>query len=1224
MRKILHVKDLLRTACRIFGTGLKIAAAVALLVHVHTASAQSDKRFSLQIRNAYLDELFLKIEKQSSYSFVYDVDDLRSLGRKDFRCVGAELREILDRCFTGTPLTYRIESGHVVISRRDGTVGQEADPSIARIEIRGTVTDQAREPLAGVNVHAKGSSQGTVTDAAGRYSLQARFTPDELKELKIVYSFVGMEPREVAWTGQKSIDIILKEAVGQIAEVVVQTGYQTIDRRKNTSAITTIKAQDILIPGVVTIDQMLEGRVPGMTFMQNSGQVGVAPKLRIRGTSTILGSQEPLWVIDGIPQSDPVNVDPSQLNDLDFVNLLGNAISGINPEDIEQIDILKDAAATAIYGTRAANGVIVVTTKKGKAGPPEVSYSASVSFASRPRYTDKFVNMMDSRERVAFSRQLIESNVAYPHVQSWVGYEAAIKDYWEDRISFQEMQRRVSRAESLNTDWFDLLTQNSWSHKHTVSLSGGSSTMKYYVSLGLNDARGNVRGERDKTYTANANLSANFGRFGFRFGLNASSQDKDYTPSSVNVLGYAYNTSRALEAYDEDGSRHTYLKTDAGGKESVEFNILNELDNTWQKIKTSTTSFNATLDYRILEGLKAGVTLSYSRDHTSDQSYFGADSYRGQYLRQATLAPEFSLMPSGGELLNNSVDREAYMVRAQVEYNAALGSNGDHGLSAMLGGEISSNRYTGWSQTYRGYEPDRGRAMNEFDRETYINYYQWLQSDRYARGVSTLSLTNLASAYFTVSYDYKNRYLLNANIRIDGSNQFGSRANEKILPVWSFSGRWNAKEDVLGRARWVDALSLQASVGIQGNMLSSESSEIIIRRGPIDAAFNEYGSTLENYPNPDLNWEKTTSTNVMLDFSLLKGRIVGNVNYFYKKTKDAFLSKTISGINGTSSHTVNSGTIENQGLELSFSFTPVNRISRNRPNGFRWTISPSLSRVMNELHTNDGTTDRTSRNEFTYRDYLNGSIEIPGRALNSFYSYRFAGLSGIDGRPQFHNMGSDNEARYNTMSKDEVFQQVMVYSGCRMPTIQGSIINSFSYQRFTLSVNLAYSLGSKIRLLSMYPNVSGAGGTIAPQPEENVRREFKERWINPGDERRTKIPGILNGAAFNETLGSSNWWYNKPYAFADNIWQMYDNSDLRVASGDYLRLQSLSLRYNIPGHVCRKMFLKTAYVGFTATNLFVICDSRLKGQDPTTQSGSSTTLNMSYRPTYSFNLNISF
>ena len=1223
MKKIRLGRDVPQKSLAFFRTCLKAAFLFLLFAAHPAASAQNgEQRFSLKIENAYLNELFLLIEKQSDYSFVYDADDVRALGKKNFRCVNSKLTDILDKCFDQTPLKYKIDAKHVIISRRDGSV--RGGVISENVTVTGLVTDAGREPLAGVSVMVKGHSFGTSTDAAGRYTLRAQLSPEELREMVVVYSFVGMETREVKYTGQKHINIILKEKAGEIGAVVVQTGYQTIDRRKNTSAITSIKAQDILIPGAVTIDQMLEGRVPGMTFMQNSGQVGVAPKLRIRGTSTILGSQEPLWVIDGIPQSDPVNVDPSQLNDLDFVNLLGNAISGVNPEDIEQIDILKDAAATAIYGTRAANGVIVVTTKKGKAGPPQVNYSASVTFARRPHYGDKFVNMMDSRERVAFSRQLIESNVAYPYVQSWVGYEAAIKDYWEDRISFSEMRRRVSRAESLNTDWFDLLTRNSWSQKHTVSLSGGSSTMKYYVSLGLNDARGNIRGEKDKTYTANANLTANFGRFGFRFGMNASTQDKDYTPSSVNVLGYAYNTSRALEAYNEDGTRHTYLKPDYTGKNTVNFNILDELDNTWQEIRTTTASFNTTLDYRILEGLKAGVTLSYSMDHTGDQSYFGANSYRGQYLSAGGPENVLSMMPSGGELLDNSVDRRAYMIRAQIDYNTTLDKDGDHSLSAALGGEISSNRYTSWSQTYRGYEPGRGRSMNEFDRETYDEYYRWLQTDRTAKGVRSISLTNLASAYLTVSYDYKNRYMLNANMRIDGSNQFGSRANEKILPVWSFSGRWNIKNDLMERSRWLDALSLQASVGIQGNMLSSESSEIIIRRGPINSAFNEYGSTVASYPNPDLRWEKTTSTNLMLDFSLFGGRIVGNVNYFYKKTKDAFLPKIISSVNGPTSYTVNSGTIQNQGLELSFSFTPINRITRERPNGFRWTIAPQLSRVMNELHSSDGATDRTSRNEFTYDDYLNGSIEIPGRSLNSFYSYRFAGLDGTDGRPLFHNIGSDKEALYNTMSKDEVFQQVMVYSGRRVPVIQGSILNSFSWMRFTLSVNLAYSLGSKVRLLSMYPNVSGAGGTIAPQPEENVRKEFGGRWMKPGDEARTNIPGVLSGSAFENTLGAGNWWYNKPYVFADNIWQMYDNSDLRVASGDYLRLQSLSLRYNIPQPICNRLRLKTAYVGFAATNLFVICDSKLKGQDPTTQSGSSTVLNMSYRPTYSFNLNISF
>lgn len=198
------------------------------------------------------------------------------------------------------------------------------------------------------------------------------------------------------------MNIVMEEDVEQMEEVVI-TGYQKIDKRHLTSAVTTLKADDINVAGVSTIDKMLEGHVPGMIFMQNSGQVGAAPKLRIRGSSTVLGTREPLWVLDGIILQDPVNVDPSQINDLDFVNLLGNAISGLNPDDIEQIDVLKDASATALYGTRAANGVIVITTKKGKIGPPSITYSFTGSLSRRPRYTDREVNVMNSKERIAFS-----------------------------------------------------------------------------------------------------------------------------------------------------------------------------------------------------------------------------------------------------------------------------------------------------------------------------------------------------------------------------------------------------------------------------------------------------------------------------------------------------------------------------------------------------------------------------------------------------------------------------------------------------------------------------------------------------------------------------------------------------------------------------------------------------------------------------------------------------
>ena len=300
--------------------------------------------------------------------------------------------------------------------------------------LTGVVLGQERDTLPGVNVLIKGSTRGVITDVHGKFILPL---PEKTDGLIICFSFIGKKPKEIKFTGQTDLKVIMEDDTQEIDEVVI-TGYQKIEKRHLTSSVTTLKMDDIMMPGITTIDKMLEGRVPGMIFMQNSGQVGAAPRLRIRGTSTILGTQEPLWVLDGIPLTDPVNVDPEQINDLDFVNLLGNAISGLNPNDIEQIDVLKDASATALYGTRAANGVIVITTKQGKPGPPTVSYGFVGTYKRRSRYSDRNVNVMDAVERIDYSREAIEKGLSYSNISSWVGYESALMDYYSGKIPYEE------------------------------------------------------------------------------------------------------------------------------------------------------------------------------------------------------------------------------------------------------------------------------------------------------------------------------------------------------------------------------------------------------------------------------------------------------------------------------------------------------------------------------------------------------------------------------------------------------------------------------------------------------------------------------------------------------------------------------------------------------------------------------------------------------------------
>lgn len=1200
-----------------------------LMLSVVCVKTYAQKRINLQLTNSSLLYVLDVLQEQSGFSFLFSSEDVRGVEGVTVNLKDVDLEEALKQVLKGTSIRYEINNGVVVFQKK---IIPQRTAQLKNKEITGWVTDRKKIPIEGVNVVVKGRNIGTTTNKEGKFSLQFA----TLNDFVLEFSFLGMKKQEVKYVGRDTIRVMMEDEVHEMEEVtVVSTGYQKIDARKLTSAVTTVKAAEVVMPGLSTIDQMLEGYVPGMVFMSNSNTIGAVPRIRIRGTSTILGNQEPLWVVDGIVYSDPVNFDPEQLNDLDFVNLLGNAISGINPEDIDQIDVLKDASATAIYGARAANGVIVITTKKGKIGPPQVSYSFSGTFGRRPHYSDRSVNMMNSKERIAYSRELMEQHQTYGHINSWVGYEGAMHDYLTGKTTFEEMQSQVSYYEKLNTDWFKILTQNTFTNKHTVSVSGGSSVLRYYASAGLQDVQGYVKGENNKTYSANINLTANFKRFTMRFGMNASVQNRKYTPTELNVLNYAYNTSRAIPAYGEDGEPYYYYKFYSRGDADVSnrlgFNILNEMENSSQKYKTYATTLTASLDYKILESLKFGATLSYSTGSTNQELYYNEKTYRAGTLRGEGenvmgTANFDNLMPYGGELTETKTTKNSYTLRGQFSYNKDLGTDEKHNISIALGGELSSMEYQNLNQIYRGYMPDRGKGMANFDPNVYGGYYNWYYTTAAARGIHSEELTNIVSGYITASYDYDNRYMLNVNARADASNQFGSRSNEKVLPIWSFSGRWNAKKDVLPNVSWLSNLSLRASLGLQGNMLSSQSSKLIITRDGEVNANNEYLSTIYSFPNPDLKWEKTISTNFMLDFGFLKNRITGSVAYYHKKTKDAFLTKKISTINGRNSYVVNRGSIQNSGVELSLNFLAIDRTSQSDPNGFRWTIVPEFGETLNKLMNK--VSGKTLKDEFTYKDFLNGRIEIPGKPLNSFYSYRFTGLSREDGRPTFYGMDEEQfRKQFEGMSKDEIYMTVMDYSGNRVPVFQGSLRNTFSYKRFTLAVNMVYSFGTKIRLLSLYPNVSASYGTIAPQPENNVRRELLKRWKNPGDENYTNIPGTLSGTAFTQTLAEStsiNWWKDAAFRFADNIWQMYDNSDVRVVSGDYMRLQSLSLRYAFPPAWLKKFGVNTASVGFYTTNLFTLCSKKLKGQDPATQTGSSSSINMSNRPTFSLSFNVAF
>ncbi len=1162
-----------------------------LMASLQAVCAQN-VRVTLHLQDADFEEFITRIKQQTRYTFFYNDQVAKAVEPITVNRENALLEEVLRESLSPKGFDFSIEDRTVIIRNTQTPQAPETK------EIKGRVSDSQGSPLPGVTVMLKGTGLGVVTDAEGNYLLRL----PEAEDIRLLFSFVGMKTQEVVYAGQQEINVTLHEEQTQMDEVVV-TGYQVVDRRKNTSAVTSVKAEDVMRPGVTSIDQMLEGQIPDLMFTSNSGEVGVVPKLRIRGTSTLIGNREPLWVIDGIVQQDPVNISPEELNNPDYINRIGNAIAGLNPQDIERLDVLKDAAATALYGAKAANGVIVITTKKGHVGKPLITYNTNLSYKVRPHYTDRKIDLMNSKERMEFSKYLVNSNYRFPDGMNMVGYEGLAAQLYAGQISHDEFARRVQYLEALNTDWFDLLTENAFSHQHTVSISGGSEQVRYYSSVGYAKDNDVIKGNNNERYTVALNLNADLSpRISTSLGINGNISSRSYTQDEIAPLDYAYKTSRTIPAYDEEG-KYAFYQRSKSSLNKYNFNILNEIENSSYEQEGTAFNFNLTLNAKFTDYLNASVIGSYGTSTTDIEGWWGEKSFHAAELRQSEYgtAPakgkdSKSTLPFGGELNSKSYRNNNYMVRVQLNLNKYFGEDDRHNLTGGLGYEISSTKYKAMESTFRGYYRDRGKQFSITPLDDYPAYKKWLEEHAYPSIKD--DLTNLLSAYATLSYSYGNRFTVNANARIDGSNKFGDQSNDKLLPIWSVSANYNLSDHAWCRRDWIDFLTLKLSFGYQGNMLEGQSPVMIINQKPIDQLYNELVSELAVYPNPNLRWEKTSSLNSGLAFSVLDRRIQMEASYYYKRTKDAFLSKTISSVNGMSEYVVNSGTLTNSGFSLAATLVPV------EIRDFKWILATSYSRIFNKMETLPGA------NEYELNNFLNGTALVKGKPVGTFYSYKFIGLSPKDGSPLFDDMG-ERRADLENLTKYDVYTTVLTPTGSREPTMSGNLSNTFTYKNWRLNMNLAYSLGSKVRMFQLFT------GTFIP--EQNVTKEFVNRWQKPGDERHTDIP---NPDCYEPHWSSGGSFTGKIPLIASNNQDMYNYGDHRVVSGNYLKCSTLSLTYEFPTELLQRWKLSRLALSLSGTNLFTVCSPKLKGQTP--QQSGFAKVELTDRPAYTFGLNISF
>lgn len=1158
-------------------------------LQVNAVVKSQETLLNVNVARVSLVEVLKMIESKSDYTCLYSHEDVAKVDNLTVELKNATVREILDVCLKGTRLGYKIVDQTIVI--RNLSEMEQKNGEIKQRTITGKVTDKSGAPLPGVTVMIKGLSVGTATDVTGSYKLAI---PQEEKDFILQFSFVGMKTQEVKYVGKDTINVVLEEEVNTMDEVVI-TGYQRIDKRKNASSVISVKGSELQEGAAISIDNMLQGKLAGVNIINPTSTPGAAPKVRIRGASSISGNREPVWVVDGIILEDPVPISAEELNSLDNVNLIGNAIASINPEDIDRIDVLKDASATAIYGVKAANGVIVITTKKGKYGKPSVHYSGNVGISLRPSYNN--LNRMNSKERIDVSKEIEERGLTFGIKPSNIGYEGALYDLYAKRITQKQFVDRVYDLEKVNTDWYDELFRTDVSHKHSLSISGGSEFVNYYFSAGYANTNAVVKGSDVESCNALLKLNLELSKkLNVGLSLRAYAATKKYLHGSIDPYGYAYNTSRAIPAYNEDGSYLFYNKTE-GYETILNYNILNERDNTGRKIKNQTIDFMVDVNYKILSGLTFSGVFSLSKANTKDSEWANEKSYYITDLRGVNYGDELPTdrnfvetgcrLPYGGELKNDNTLSSTYTVRAGFNYFKRLHET--HEIDVNVGSEARSVKYDGISTVQRGYLPDRGKKFVAINAAEWPLYNEWLMANP---DVVVDRLTNVVSFYGTFTYTYDDRYTANFNIRTDGSNKFGQDKSTKFLPVWSAAVRWNIHNEMFfSNIQWMNLLALKGSYGVQGNVHSDQTPNLIVSMSGMDDVSKEYISSLNKLQNPYLKWEKTKSYNLALEFAFLNNRISGCAEYYLKKGEDQIITKRVSTVSGKRDVSINGGDVENKGWEFTLNGTPI------KTKNFTWGLSLNMYQNYNKV------TSKNQTQTYDYKDYLQGNLIMESKPLDGFYSYKFDGLD-EEGLPKFKDIDEPDG-----ISKEEMFAKAFAYSGKRVADFNGGFSTYFSFKGFTLNALFAFSVGKKVRLNNLYEST----GQMLPLPQQNMSDEFVNRW-RKGVNENTNIPALSD-----LSLAYSDM--DRKYTISSNKWEMYNNADLRVVSGDFLRMRNISLSYNLPEHLYKRIGVSGVSLRLEAGNLWLWANKKLRGQDPEQMTLGSGTV----PPTksFTFGLNIS-
>lgn len=1083
--------------------------AVFILFSLKSAGVQ----VTLNLKSVPLETAFLEIKRQSGYGFWYQKRDLMDL-KVSVSVKNVGLKEAMDICLKGLPMSYEIFDRTVVVKRKVVAVPDVVPMNkVSRDKVKGKVVDaQTKDPLAGVLVKVKSPSLSLVTDDQGGFELAL-----SNGEYELVIQYLGYSALERKLTIPTNVQELVFELVSVEntlnAVQVVNTGYQRLQRERVTGSFTLIDSALINRSMGSNIIDRLDGIASGLVFNRNRTQNSQS-EFNIRGRSTIFGEDRPLIVLDNFPFEGDIN--------------------NINPNDIKSIAILKDAAAASIWGTRAGNGVIVITTHSGSFNTKStVSFNANTTVTGRP---DLFqAPWFENREWLEIEQFLFNKGAYNTTLNNRFGYVS-------EGVSIMDRRKRnlITSADSLQLmgvlkgndirgQMLDHLYRNNLSQQYAVNINGGGANHRYVVSGGYD---GNL-GSRTTDYTDRITLTVNnvFRALKNRLEVNTKinfstistgSNPSGYTSPNAPYERIADNAGAFLPVQKE--LRFSYLDTVGKGR-LLDWRYYPLSENTTTNIrKQQNYLVNMGINYTFAKWLKLNLLYQHQRQNGETLGIYAKDSHyvRDMINRYSVInysaGTVASPVPSGEIRLDNQSGYVADYGRAQVNFDQKIGDL--HTLAVMGGFEVRNSRTETQSNRLYGFNPEtftNGNAGIDFTRNFPIIYSGG--TGRLEMGDANSYQTDRYISYFgNLSYDFSGKYILTMSARKDESNLFGVKSNQKGVPLWSAGALWNITRESFYKLDWLPVLSLKGSYGYSGNV-SKDLSAYLTASPQITNNYGVLYSAVINPPNPSLKWERIKIINLGLTFSTKGNRISGSIEPYLKYGKDLFGESALAPQAGIATYFGNTASTKTRGIDISLRSVNLNA-------ALQWTTNFNFSMVKDEVTKYDRAQGLNSN--FITQTYNNPMV---GNPYFSIYGYRWAGLDNL-GDPQLYLSGQSSKS-YSTVANG-LDRTNIRYMGSTVPTTYGNMINTFNYGSFELSFNITYRLGYYFRRNSLNNGLIYAPGGFA----SNI--DYNRRWQQAGDELFTDVPALV-------------------YPNVTQRTNAYTYSDILIEKADNIRLQDVRL-----------------------------------------------------------------